>query len=136
MAVQNSVEVPSKDMKMEDLSEFSNIFASQFDNSEIHDRVLCFQIITDGKSETEVDFENKENETLSSRMYFRLLRSRRRELNMENERKGNGCKYGCIIGAKVASNFIRLATIRHKPDGRKNQAGGIGVEIRSENFRN
>ena len=94
MAVQNSMKVPSKDMKMEDLSEFSNIFASQFDNSEIHDRVLCFQIIIDEKSETEFDFdfENTGNETTSFSMYRRWLRSPQRELNEKNERKGNACK--------------------------------------------
>ena len=42
-----TVDRSSKDLKIEDLDEFSNIFASEFNNSDIHDRVLCFQIIED-----------------------------------------------------------------------------------------
>jgi hypothetical protein len=34
-----------RDMTIEDLQEFSNIFASEFNNSDIHDRMLCFQVI-------------------------------------------------------------------------------------------
>ena len=37
-------EMSSKDTRTE---EFSNIFASEFNNSDMHDRVLCFQIIKD-----------------------------------------------------------------------------------------
>ena len=93
MAVQNSMKVQSKDMKMEDLSEFSNVFASQFDNSEIHDRVLCFQVIDEkSKGEFDFDFENIGNETQSFSIFRRWLRSPQRELNEKNERKGNACK--------------------------------------------
>ena len=34
-----------KDLTIEELREFSNIFATEFNRSEMHDRVLCFQII-------------------------------------------------------------------------------------------
>ena len=53
--VESSPKVSSKDMKMEDLNEFSNIFASLFNNSDIHDRVLCFEVIRDEESEKKVD---------------------------------------------------------------------------------
>ena len=55
--VESSPKVSSKDMKMEDLNEFSNIFSSLFNNSDIHDRVLCFEVIrdVDGESEKKVD---------------------------------------------------------------------------------
>ena len=57
MAVESSGKVWSKDMKTEDLNEFSNIFASEFNNSDIHDRVLCFQVIEDEEFEMNVDSE-------------------------------------------------------------------------------
>ena len=39
-------EMSSKDTPTE---EFSNIFASEFNNSDMHDRVMCFQIIKDNE---------------------------------------------------------------------------------------
>ncbi|XP_028412094.1 BTB/POZ domain-containing protein POB1-like [Dendronephthya gigantea] len=42
---ENFQEVSSNAMKFEDLHEFSNIFASEFNNNSIHDRVLCFEIL-------------------------------------------------------------------------------------------
>ena len=74
-------EVSSKDMTIADLNECANIFASQFDNSEIHDRVLSFQIIKDGKFETGVDSEYGEGETLSE--------PHQDETDKKNERDGN-----------------------------------------------
>ena len=45
-----SADVVSKmEMKNEDLQEFSNIFASEFNSKGIHDRVLCFQIIDEAE---------------------------------------------------------------------------------------
>ena len=53
------VEEGLRDMTIEDLQEFSNIFASEFNNSDIHDRVLCFQVI---ENETKVvDSEDDES---------------------------------------------------------------------------
>ena len=52
-------DVSSKDMTVE---EFSNIFASEFNNSEIHDRVLCFQIIKDKEYGTKDDESQSESE--------------------------------------------------------------------------
>ena len=52
-------DVSSKDMTVE---EFSNIFASEFNNSEIHDRVLCFQIIKDKEFGTKDDESQSESE--------------------------------------------------------------------------
>ena len=54
-----------RDMTIEDLQEFSNIFASEFNSSDIHDRVLCFQIIENEELNTEVDNENVNSETRS-----------------------------------------------------------------------
>ena len=51
-------DVSSKDMTVE---EFSNIFASEFNNSEIHDRVLCFQIIKDKEFDTKDDESQSES---------------------------------------------------------------------------
>ena len=58
MAVESSGKVWSKDMKTEDLNEFSNIFASEFNNSDIHDRVLCFQVIIEDE-EFEMNFDSE-----------------------------------------------------------------------------
>ena len=44
-AVESFGKVSSKEMKMEDLNKLSNIFASEFNNSDMHDRVLCFEVI-------------------------------------------------------------------------------------------
>ena len=67
MALQGSEEVLSTDMTIEDLNECSNIFASEFNKADIHDRVLCFQFIinTERELETEVDCEDDERETES-----------------------------------------------------------------------
>ena len=48
-----------RDMTIDDLQEFSNIFASEFNSSDIHDRVLCFQIIENEESKTEVESEDE-----------------------------------------------------------------------------
>ena len=52
----------SKDMKLEDFKEFSNIFSSEFNKSDIHDRVLCFQIIEDEFEKTNDDNDTCESE--------------------------------------------------------------------------
>ena len=44
----DGVKMPTKDMIIADLSEFSNVFASEFNKADIHDRVLCFQVIKEG----------------------------------------------------------------------------------------
>jgi hypothetical protein len=60
----------SRDMTIDDLQEFSNIFASEFNNSDIHDRVLCFQIIENKEFEKKVGSKDNErrceSETLSN----------------------------------------------------------------------
>ena len=58
-------------MKTEDLNEFSNIFASEFDNSDIHDRVLCFEVIFkdeefDTKADSEPESQSETAELTSS----------------------------------------------------------------------
>ena len=53
------VEEGLRDMTIEDLQEFSNIFSSEFNNSDIHDRVLCFQVI---ENETKV-VDSKDDES-------------------------------------------------------------------------
>jgi hypothetical protein len=54
-------------MTNEDLQEFSNIFASEFNSSDIHDRILCFQIIENeefkSRNGSEDDESQSENET-------------------------------------------------------------------------
>ena len=42
-----SVVERSKDLTTEDLHDFLNVFSSEFNCSDIHDRVLCFEIIKD-----------------------------------------------------------------------------------------
>ena len=83
--------VLSKDMTIEDLNEFSNVFASQFDNSEIHDRVLCFQIIKDEESNTEVNSRGNENESESNNVQLALSSLREYEEKHEIGEKNN-CK--------------------------------------------
>ena len=83
--------VLSKDMTIEDLNEFSNVFASQFDNSDIHDRVLCFQIMKDEESDTEVD-SSDENESESNNVQLELLPLREYEEKHEIGEKNN-CKW-------------------------------------------
>ena len=60
MAVE-SASVASKDMKNEHLQEISNIFASEFNSKEIHDRVLCFQIIDDAEVARKDDSDNSDD---------------------------------------------------------------------------
>ena len=84
--------VVSKDMTIEDLNEFSNVFASQFDNSDIHDRVLCFQIIKDEESNAEVDSRGNENESESNNVQLELLPLREYEEKHEIGAKNN-CKW-------------------------------------------
>ena len=84
--------VLSKDMTIEDLNEFSNVFASQFDNSEIHDRVLCFQIIKDEESNAEVDSRGNENESESNNVQLELLPLREYKEKHEIGEKNN-CKW-------------------------------------------
>ena len=59
--------VASTDMTNEDLQEYSNIFASEFNSSDIHDRILCFQIIESDefkrKDGSEDDESQSESET-------------------------------------------------------------------------
>ena len=83
--------VVSKDMTIEDLNEFSNVFASQFDNSEIHDRVLCFQIIKDEESNAEVNSRGNENESESNNVQLALSSLREYEEKHEIGEKNN-CK--------------------------------------------
>ena len=52
-----------RNMTIEDLQGFSNIFASEFNSSDIHDRVLCFQIIENEELNTKVDNEDINSET-------------------------------------------------------------------------
>ena len=49
MAVENASSVASNDMNMEHLLEISNVFASQFNKKEMHDRVICFKYIYDSE---------------------------------------------------------------------------------------
>ena len=64
-AVESFAKVSSKEMKMEDLNKLSNIFASEFNNSDIHDRVLCFEVIKDEELGTKVDnSEDNESESI------------------------------------------------------------------------
>ncbi|CAB4043631.1 Hypothetical predicted protein [Paramuricea clavata] len=63
------IEEGLRDMTIEDLQEFSNIFASEFNNSDIHDRVLCFQIIENETKvvDSEDEYESRcESETGSN----------------------------------------------------------------------
>ena len=107
IAVGSTGKVSSKDMKIEDLNEFSNVFASQFNNSDIHDRVLCFEvIIKDEESEKEVDSEDNESGTESIKRSdcFDISSPRSsdlesptkceddNEMNLENKVDGNICK--------------------------------------------
>ena len=55
---QGSVVESSKDMTIEDLHDFSNIFSSEFNCSDIHDRVLCFEIIQDDELTAKDDSED------------------------------------------------------------------------------
>jgi hypothetical protein len=55
--------LPSKDMTNEDLHEFSNIFSSEFNRSDIHDRVLCFKMIENEEFDNKVDSEDDESES-------------------------------------------------------------------------
>ena len=54
----------SKDVNIiiEELRGFANIFASEFNKVDIHDRVLCFQLIKEGQRETNVDSEGDDDE--------------------------------------------------------------------------
>ena len=52
----------SKDLKLEYFKEFSNIFSSEFNKSDIHDRVLCFQIIENN----DFDERNDRNDSCES----------------------------------------------------------------------
>ena len=54
-----------RDMTIEDLQEFSNIFASEFNNSDIHDRTLCFQVVENEEFETKVDYKYNERRSES-----------------------------------------------------------------------
>ena len=85
--------VLSKDMTIEDLNEFSNVFASQFDNSEIHDRVLCFQIIEDEESNAEVDSRGNENESESNNNVQLALSSLREYEEKHEIGEKNNCKW-------------------------------------------
>ena len=57
----------SKDVNViiEELSGFANIFASEFNKADIHDRVLCFQLIKEGQRETNVDSEGEDDDELN-----------------------------------------------------------------------
>ena len=103
MAVEGSAEVSSKDMKVEDLNEFSNIFSAQFNNSDIHDRVLCFEIIRDEESDSSDDElfpVGSENETASSLKFWRMSNygSPQHEMDKKSERDGKhiGGRTGAI----------------------------------------
>ena len=95
-------EVSSKDLTIEDLNEFSNIFASEFNNSDIHDRVLYFQVIAKKEeSYTGVDSENDESGTDkrsditadSDNIASSSPKCKdKNEINEENEIDGNVCK--------------------------------------------
>ena len=75
-AVESFAKVSSKGMKMEDLNKLSNIFASEFNNSVIHDRVLCFEVIKDEELETKVDYsEDNESESNGSEGILSLSKS-------------------------------------------------------------
>ena len=48
-------------MKYEDLLTFSNVFASEFNNSSLHDRVLVFEIIVEEETESEEETDNHDD---------------------------------------------------------------------------
>ena len=50
-----------KRMKYEDLLKFSNVFASEFNNSSLHDRVLVFEMIVGEETESEEETDNHDD---------------------------------------------------------------------------
>ena len=62
-----------RDMTIEDLQEFSNIFASEFNNSDIHDRMLCFQVIENEAFETKVDSKDNNERRSESEILSNLI---------------------------------------------------------------
>ena len=65
--METDTERSSKNLKIEDLDEFSNIFSSEFNKSDIHDRVLCFQIIETPLVATESESGNDKKGSLIKR---------------------------------------------------------------------
>ena len=59
---QSSVVESLKDMTIEDLHDLSNIFSSEFNCGDIHDRVLCFKIIKDEELVAKDDSEDDSND--------------------------------------------------------------------------
>ena len=56
----NTTEMPSKEVKYEDMVEFFNKFASEFNNDRLHDRVLVFEIIEQSHDSQELSAEERE----------------------------------------------------------------------------
>ena len=54
-----SIETSSKQIKHEDLVQFMNIFASEFNSDSFHDRVLVFEIIEEPERASEPENETK-----------------------------------------------------------------------------
>ena len=49
-------------MIIKELSAFSNVFAGEYDQADIHDRVLIFEVIKEGGLETKGDSEREDDE--------------------------------------------------------------------------
>ena len=92
----------SKDLKLEDFKELSNLFSSEFDKSDIHDRVLIFQIIEEDefeKTKDDNDTWESERRTDSAESTFMSTTSSIFSTESESEngeksslKDGNACR--------------------------------------------
>jgi hypothetical protein len=100
------VEEGLRDMIIEDLQEFSNIFASEFNNSDIHDRVLCFQVIENETKvvDSEDDESRCESETGSNLRVSGDVFSTEYE-DQTVEMKDNSCERTSIDGNIICHLF-------------------------------
>ena len=95
-------EPSSKDLKLVDLNEFSNIFSSEFNKSDIHDRVLCFQIIEDDELDKIIDHNDtceSERATESNSWIGWVVTSRSEN---KSDEKG-GLKDGMLVNYNLSS---------------------------------
>ena len=111
MAAESPVdgEPSSRDLKLKDLNEFSNIFSSEFNKSGIHDRVLCFQIIEDDELNKIIDHNNAcESERATESKNPCVVTS---ESENKNDEKGS-LKDGMLVYYNLIS-VLRSQTTMH-----------------------
>ena len=118
-----SVDVDQKEFRHDDLRELSNIFAKEFNNGDLHDRILVFQIENEGKQQNSEVESIQQSEAEEERELSDLFSS---TLNEKSNpvRENEIDKTGVLIPAKLCSSTSNEAAVEktEQENGNKDMA--------------